>query len=88
MPRDSGGRSTALGRDERGRGRLGGRRAETDEQVRPDDLQLQVEPRPARPDLGLVGTLVKTPLAARPLAQIGGRTRLAGSLMCVMSIRR
>src|SRR4029079_9794972 len=50
--------------------RLGGCCAETDEQVRPDDLELQVEPGPAGANLGRVGSFVESPLAAGPPLEV------------------
>jgi hypothetical protein len=50
--------------------RLGSRRAEADEQVRSDDLQLEIEPRTAGSDLRGVRTLMEAPLAARPPLEV------------------
>ncbi|MDX6573903.1 MAG: hypothetical protein QOC86_3059 [Gaiellales bacterium] len=50
--------------------RLGRRGTEQDQQIGLDDLHLEVEPRPAGPDLGCVRALVKAPLAAGPPLEV------------------
>ena len=45
--------------------RLRGGRAEADDDVRLDDAELGVQPRPARGDLVAVRLVVEAPLAAR-----------------------